>query len=102
MFAQAADFHPDAVYRINIDNDGDAETDVALSFIFSKSQGGRQSATAYLATGPEARSAEAVGMPIITDAEVSFGPGRTSSGPAPIPSWPGFAATPSSSTLRES
>ena len=25
-FAQAADFHPDAVYRINIDNDGDAET----------------------------------------------------------------------------
>ena len=72
-FAQAADFHPDAVYRINIDNDGDAETDVALSFVFSKSQGGRQSATAYLATGPEARSAEAVGKQIITDAEVSFG-----------------------------
>ena len=35
-FAQAADFHPDAVYRINIDNDGDAETDVALSFVFVK------------------------------------------------------------------
>ena len=73
-FAEAADFHPDAVYRINIDNDGDAETDVALSFVFSESQGGRQSATAYLATGPEARSAEAVGKRIVSDAEVSFGP----------------------------
>src|SRR5262245_9259552 len=73
-FAEAADFHPDAVYRINIDNDGDAETDVALSFVFSPSQGGRQSATVCLATGPEARSAEAVGRQIITDAEVSFGP----------------------------
>ncbi|HKU61356.1 MAG TPA: DUF4331 family protein [Gemmatimonadales bacterium] len=76
-FAQAADFHPDAVYRINIDNDGDAETDVALSYVFSESQGGRQTATAWLATGPEARSAEAVGTPIITDAEVSFGPKPT-------------------------
>lgn len=73
-FAQAADFHPDAVYRINIDNDADAKTDVALSFVFSKSHGGRQSATVYLATGPEARSAEAVGKQIITHAEVSFGP----------------------------
>jgi uncharacterized protein DUF4331 len=73
-FAQADDFHPDAVYRINIDNDGDAETDVALSFVFSESHGGRQTATAYLATGPEARSAEAVGRQIVADAEVSFGP----------------------------
>ena len=73
-FAQAADFHPDAVYRINIDNDGDAETDVALSFVFSESHRGRQTATVYLATGPDARSAEAVGRQIITDAEVSFGP----------------------------
>lgn len=73
-FAQAGDFHPDAVYRINIDNDGDAETDVALSFVFSQSHAGRQSATAYLATGAEARSAEAVGKQIVTGAEVSFGP----------------------------
>jgi hypothetical protein len=73
-FAQAGDFHPDAVYRINIDNDGDAETDVALSFVFSQSHAGRQSATAYLATGAEARSAEAVGKQIVTAAEVSFGP----------------------------
>jgi hypothetical protein len=31
-FAEAGDFHPDAGYRTNIDNDGDAETDVAISF----------------------------------------------------------------------
>ena len=34
-FAGAAAFHPDAAYRINVDNDGDAETDVAISFVFS-------------------------------------------------------------------
>lgn len=73
-FAEAKDFHPDAVYRINIDTDGDMQTDVAISFVFSKSQGGRQSATVYLARGPQAREAEAVGEPIITNAEVSFGP----------------------------
>jgi hypothetical protein len=82
-FAEAKDFHPDAVYRINIDNDGDALTDVAISFVFSKAQQGRQSATVYLAKGEEARSAEAVGEQIITSAEVSFGsdPKITRSGP---------------------
>jgi hypothetical protein len=66
-------FHPDAVYRINVDNDGDAETDVAFSVVFSEPEDGRQTATLYKATGPEARQAEAVGTPIISDAEVSFG-----------------------------
>ena len=82
-FAQAKDFHPDAVYRINIDNDGDALTDVAISFVFSETQQGRQSATVYLAKGEEARSPEAVGEQIITNAEVSFGsePNITKSGP---------------------
>ena len=73
-FAEAPAFHPDAVYRINIDNDGDAETDVAISYLFSEPDDGRQRATVYLARGAEARSAEAVGEPIIRDAEVSFGP----------------------------
>ena len=73
-FAEAPDFHPGAVYRINIDNDGDTQTDVAISVVFSELHEDRQSATVYLATGLEARSAEAVGNPIIKDAEVSFGP----------------------------
>ena len=72
-FGIADAFHPDAVYRINVDNDGDAETDVAFSVVFSKPENGRQRATVYMATGTEARESEAVGSPIITDAEVSFG-----------------------------
>jgi hypothetical protein len=72
-FAQAADFHPDAIYRINIDNDGDLATDVAISFVFSKPQGGRQTGSVYLATGAKARSPEAVGRKIIADAQCSFG-----------------------------
>ena len=72
-FAEAAAFHPNAVYRINIDNDGDAETDVAISYVFSEPDNGRQRATVSLARGPDARSFEAAGEPIIRDAEVSLG-----------------------------
>ena len=73
-FGVADAFHPDAVYRINIDNDRDAETDVAFSVVFDKPEDGRQRATVYMATGPDARRSEAVGSPIVTNAEVSFGP----------------------------
>jgi Domain of unknown function (DUF4331) len=72
-FATRKDFHPDAIYRINIDNNADMLTEVAISFVFSRHENGRQSATVYLAKGPEARSPEAVGRKIITNAEVSFG-----------------------------
>jgi hypothetical protein len=82
-FAAEKDFHPDAIYRINIDNDGDGETDVAVSVVFSTSEGGRQRATVYLAKGPEARSPEAVGKVIVANAEASFGstPNIVRSGP---------------------
>jgi len=73
-FAKGAEFHPDAVYRINIDNDGDCETDIAFILVFSKPQNGRQQAAVFLATGPEARKDEAVGVQIFKDVEVSFGP----------------------------
>jgi len=73
-FGIADAFHPDAVYRINIDNDGDAETDVAFSVIFGAPEDGLQRATVYMATGPDARRSDAVGSPIVTNAEVSFGP----------------------------
>ena len=33
--------HPDAIYRVNIDTDGDYLTDVAFSYVFSKPQNGR-------------------------------------------------------------
>ena len=35
-FTKGDGFHPDAVYRFNIDNDGDALADVAFSFTFSQ------------------------------------------------------------------
>src|SRR5215467_9428906 len=54
--------HPDAIYRLNIDNDGDYLTDIAFSYVF-------------MAQGAEARSVEAVGTKIIAEGEVSFGPG---------------------------
>src|ERR1700755_2281052 len=34
--------HPDAIYRLSIDNDGDLLTDIALSYVFSKPQNGKQ------------------------------------------------------------
>ncbi|MCK9376526.1 MAG: DUF4331 domain-containing protein [Syntrophobacterales bacterium] len=73
-FAKEAAFHPEAVYRINIDNNGDLETDLALILVFSEPRDGRQRATVYLATGPEARKDEPAGEPIFKDIEVSLGP----------------------------
>ena len=63
----------DAIYRLNIDNDGDYLTDVAFSYVFSKPQNGRQTVNVFVATGSESRSDEAVGPKIVADAEVSFG-----------------------------
>jgi Domain of unknown function (DUF4331) len=66
--------HPDAIYRLNIDNDGDCLTDIAFSYVFSPPQGGRQTVDVFMAKGEESRSAEAVGTKIIANADVSFGP----------------------------
>ena len=32
--------HPDAIYRLNIDNDGDCLTDIAFSYVFSQPRDG--------------------------------------------------------------
>ena len=71
---QADALHPDAIYRLNIDNDGDCLTDIAFSYVFSKPQDGKQTVSVFMAKGAESRSPEAVGTKIIADAEVSFGP----------------------------
>src|SRR6266508_266059 len=47
--------HPDAIYRLNIDNDGDLLTDVALSYVFSKPQNGMQTFNVFLAKGAQSR-----------------------------------------------
>jgi hypothetical protein len=66
--------HPEARCRLNIDNDGDYLTDIAFSYVFSEPQNGRQKVNIFMAKGAQSRSAEAVGIKIVSDGEVSFGP----------------------------
>jgi len=71
-FLTGSEFHPDAVYRINIDNDGDLHADAAFTFVFSQPADGRQTATAYYATGNQARQPEPAGEVLIEGTPVGF------------------------------
>jgi len=66
------EFYPGAVYRINIDNDGDNYADVAFTFVFSGYENGRQTGTAWYATGAQARQPEPVGEVLAESFPVSF------------------------------
>jgi hypothetical protein len=54
-FMTGADFNPEAVYRLNVDNDGDTQADVAFSFVYSESSEGAQTGTVSVARGSQAR-----------------------------------------------
>ncbi|MGH3628293.1 MAG: DUF4331 family protein, partial [Sciscionella sp.] len=71
---QADALHPDAIYRLAIDNDGDLLNDMAFSWVFAAPNNGEQNFSVFLAKGAEARSVEAVGTQVVTEAKVSFGP----------------------------
>ncbi|WP_127503931.1 DUF4331 family protein [Actinoplanes solisilvae] len=71
-FLMKADLHPDAIYRINIDTDGDAQAERAFTFVFSECQDGKQTGTAYYATGDDARRAEPSGEVLVADTPVGF------------------------------
>jgi len=71
-FMTGADFHPDAVYRLNIDNDGDLQADAAFSFVFSDSNAGTQTGTAFYAFGDQAREPEPLGSVLIEGMRVGF------------------------------
>jgi hypothetical protein len=49
------EFYPGAVYRINVDTDGDAHADIAFTLTFSEYLDGLQTGTAWYATGPATR-----------------------------------------------
>jgi hypothetical protein len=66
------EFYPGAVYRINVDNDGDNQADVAFTFVFSEYENGRQTGTAWYATGAEARQPGAAGHVLAENIPVSF------------------------------
>jgi hypothetical protein len=74
-FMTGSEFHPDAVYRIHIDTNADAEADVAFSFVFSQPDDGSQTATAYYATGSQAREPEPAGDVLIESTPVGFDTG---------------------------
>lgn len=71
-FLMTSGFHPDAVYRINVDNDGDVQADVAFSFVFSELTEGVQTATAFYATGSQARQAEPSGEVLVESTPVGL------------------------------
>jgi hypothetical protein len=71
-FLEGDGFHPDAVYRFNIDSNGDSVADVAFSFTFSELTDGRQSATAFYATGREAQMRQPGGAVLIEALPVAF------------------------------
>src|SRR5262245_33410107 len=71
-FMTGADFHAEAVYRLNVDNDGDTQADVAFSVTFSESASGIQTATVHYATGSQALEPGAVGDVLIDGTPVGF------------------------------
>jgi Domain of unknown function (DUF4331) len=66
--------HPDAIYRLAVDTDGDLINDIAFSFVYSKPQNGKQTFSVFMAKGTDSRSIEALGTKVVADAECSFGP----------------------------
>src|SRR5262249_60497882 len=87
--ARGPEFYPGAVYKINVDTDGDAHADAAFTFTFSEYQGGRQTGTAWHAAGEPARQPEPAGEVLAEAIPVNFdrmappvqaGPGRRLAG----------------------
>src|SRR4030081_2895085 len=64
-FMTGSEFYPGAVYRINVDNNGDDEADRAFTFLFSEPKDGTQTGTAYYATGSQARRPDPGGEVLI-------------------------------------
>jgi hypothetical protein len=66
------EFHPDAVYRINIDTNGDAKADIAFTFAFSEFENGTQTGMAWHATGSQAGEPGPAGEQLTASLPVSF------------------------------
>ena len=95
--------HPDAIYRVNIDTDGDYLTDIAFSYVFS--QAAERPPDLQRLHGHRARSRarpKRWGRRSSPTARSPSAPSPTSSGPAPTLFSPAAAATRSFSTSTES
>jgi hypothetical protein len=71
-FLMSREFHPDAVYRISIDNDGDNQADAAFSFVFTTAENGVQTGAVHYATGADARRPEPAGEVLADSVPVGF------------------------------
>jgi hypothetical protein len=71
-FMTGSEFHPDAIHRINIDNDNDLHADIAFTFTFSEPQDGAQTVTAHYATGSDARHPEPAGTVLVAATPVGW------------------------------
>ena len=70
-FLMKPEFHPDGIYRINIDTNADAHADAAFTFTFSEFRDGRQACTAHYANGSQAREPEPAGYQLVSAAPVT-------------------------------
>jgi len=70
--ARGPEFYPGAIYRINVDTDGDALADAAFTVTFSGYAGGAQAGTCWYATGAAARSPEPAGQVLAEQFPVRF------------------------------
>jgi hypothetical protein len=93
-FLMKSEFHPDGVYRINIDTDADAHADAAFTFVFSELRDGRQTGTAYYATGDKAGQPEPAGEVLIRDTPVGFDASARSVQAGPVRLFTGVRSDP--------
>jgi hypothetical protein len=93
-FLMKAEFHPEGVYRINVDTDGDAQADAAFTFTFSEARGGAQSGAVHFAAGRQARDPEPAGDLLIPAAPVGFNAGARPVQAGPVRFFAGVRSDP--------
>ncbi|WP_329460735.1 DUF4331 family protein [Streptomyces sp. NBC_01497] len=71
-FVMKPEFHPEAVYRINIDNNGDFRADAAFSFVFTAAKGSKQTGSVHYATDEDARQPGPAGEVLASAVPVGF------------------------------
>jgi Domain of unknown function (DUF4331) len=71
-FLMKPDFHPDGIYRVNIDNDADARADAAFTFVFSELRDGVQTGSVRYAVGEQAQRPEPAGEVLMSGFPVGF------------------------------
>ncbi len=94
--------HPDAIYRLNIDNDGDCLTDIAFSYVFAPPKNGQQTVSVFVAKGQSPAQSKPSARRSSPTPQSRSAPNPTSINRVSTRSSPALAATLSFSTSTES